>query len=123
MEEGRSLKDEGGNRNRAERDRLERSDSRVAGSPEGEIKPSGESGCLKLTNLKLKTLPGLVSGSKNRIARFTRNAGLPLVLALFTPAVAQHLDRNGGRRLLSGSRFGAPLLGYIGGCGGGGRCA
>ena len=47
-----------GNRNRAERDRLERSDSRVAGSPEGEIKPEhGESGCLKLTYLKLKTPP------------------------------------------------------------------
>jgi hypothetical protein len=32
-------KPEAEKRNRAEQDRLERSDSRVAGSPEGEIKP------------------------------------------------------------------------------------
>ena len=62
------MKDEGGNRNRAERDRLERSDSRVAGSPEGEIKPRGESGRLKLTYLKLKTPPTKPESGKGKVA-------------------------------------------------------
>ena len=66
---------------------------------------------------------GLVSGSKNRIAHFTRNAGLPLIFALFAPAVAQHLDRNGGRRLLGGRCIGTALLGHIGGRRRGGRGA
>ena len=58
-DEGGNLKPETGEWNRAEQDRLERSDSRGAGSPEGEIKPeSGDrkGGMLKayrLKNLKL----------------------------------------------------------------------